>query len=58
MDETKSFYSSLNVDGSVNIPKKLRKILKLNEGDSIELQIIKVWKRRESKKEVITNNEV
>lgn len=45
--ETKSFYSTVNVSGTVNIPKTLRDLLGLADGDSVELQIIHVWKKRE-----------
>ena len=51
MEETKNFYSTVNVDGTVNIPKTLRNILKLAEGDTVELQVLKVWKKEQ--KEVI-----
>lgn len=49
MEETKNFYSTVNVDGTVNIPKTLRTILGLVEGDTVELQVVKVWKKEEVK---------
>jgi len=49
MEETKNFYSTVNVDGTVNIPKTLRNILKLAEGDTVELQVLKVWKKEQKR---------
>ena len=48
MKETKSFYSTVTTAGTVNVPKELRDILVLEEGDSVELQIVNVWKKREA----------
>lgn len=46
MIANEKFYSVLNVDGSVNIPKRLRTILELSNGDSLELEIINIWKKK------------
>ncbi len=45
MDDAKNFYSKVNVDGTVNIPKELRTILGLAIGDTVELQVVKVYKK-------------
>lgn len=49
--ETKSFYSTVNVSGTVNIPKTLRDLLGLADGDSVELQIVNIWKKRGAKEQ-------